>query len=108
MPPSYFSSCLRSAWSGEAKVLVEATASFGARLIGNDAVEMAIPVLPLAVPDVAVLAGTLTPDRPTETITITLPSDAIEGLSRLQINLAPSVAPGLLNGLEYLIDYPFG
>ena len=30
------------------------------------------------------------------------------GLSRLEINLAPSIAPGLVDGLEYLIDYPFG
>jgi len=62
----------------------------------------------LAVPEVATFAGTLTPEQPTETITIPIPADAIEGLSRLEINLAPSVAPGLLNGLEYLIDYPFG
>jgi hypothetical protein len=60
------------------------------------------------VPEIATLAGDLTPSRPTSTFTITLPSDAIEGLSRLEINLAPSIAPGLLDGLEYLIDYPFG
>jgi hypothetical protein len=87
---------------------VAATASFGARLIGEDAVQLPLLVQPLAVPEMATFAGTLTPDQPTDTITITLPADAIEGLSRLEVNLAPSVAPGLLEGIEYLIDYPFG
>jgi len=93
---------------GEAQVRVQATAAFGARIVGRDAVELPLPIRPLVIPEIATQAGTLTPDQPTETITISLPSDAIEGLSRLEINLAPSVAPGLLDGLEYLIDYPFG
>lgn len=93
---------------GDALVTVQATATRGARLVGRDAVELPLPVHPLAVPEVATMAGELTPDQPTATVTFTLPSDAIEGLSRLEINLAPSVAPGLLQGLEYLIDYPFG
>ncbi len=95
--------------SGEARVTVRVTAtSEGARLAGRDAVELPLPVYPLVIPEVATFAGELVPSRPTGTVTITLPSDAIEGLSRLEINLAPSVAPGLLDGLEYLIDYPFG
>jgi uncharacterized protein YfaS (alpha-2-macroglobulin family) len=94
---------------GEARIVFEATATHGgARLAGQDAVELGLPVHPLAVPEVDTFAGELTPARPTATVTITLPVDAIQGLSRLEINLAPSVAPGLLDGLEYLIDYPFG
>jgi uncharacterized protein YfaS (alpha-2-macroglobulin family) len=93
---------------GEAQITIGATATFGARLIGEDAVQLPLLVQPLAVPEMATIAGTLTPDQPTGTITITLPADAIEGLSRLEVNLAPSVAPGLLDGIEYLIDYPFG
>ncbi|MGD8462983.1 MAG: hypothetical protein PVI09_03875, partial [Anaerolineae bacterium] len=82
--------------------------SGGTRLAGRDAVEMRLPVYPLAAPDVATFAGQLLPTQPTATMTFTLPADALEGLSRLQVNLAPSVAPGLLQGLQYLIDYPFG
>ncbi len=94
---------------GTAQVTIRATATYGgAKLAGRDAVELPLPVHLLAVPEVTSFAGDLTPGRPTATMTITLPSDAIEGLSRLEINLAPSVAPGLLQGLEYLIDYPFG
>ena len=94
---------------GEAQILIATTATFGGtRLAGRDAVDMQLPVYPLAAPEVVSFAGQLLPDQPTTTLTITLPSDAIEGLSRLQVNLAPSVAPGLLQGLQYLIDYPFG
>jgi hypothetical protein len=94
---------------GEARVTVRATATYrGAHVAGRDAVELSLPVYPLAVAEVATFAGTLTPARPTDTITLSLPSDAIEDLSRLEINVAPSIAPGLLDGLEYLIDYPFG
>jgi uncharacterized protein YfaS (alpha-2-macroglobulin family) len=93
---------------GEAQVTVQAVAGVGARIAGRDTVELPLTVHPLVVPEVATFAGTLSPSQPTDTVTVTLPSDAIEGLSRLEINLAPSIAPGLLQGLEYLIDYPFG
>ncbi len=94
---------------GQAQVTVQATATYrGARLAGRDAVELPLPVYPRAIPEVATWAGDLTPSRPGGTVTITLPADVLEGLSRVEIHLAPTVAPGLLQGLEYLIDYPFG
>lgn len=100
---------VRAEAAGEARITARATATYsGARLAGRDAVEVPLPIQPLAVPEIISFAGDLTPSRPRATMTITLPSDAIEGLSRLEINLAPSVAPGLLQGLEYLIDFPFG
>ena len=88
--------------------MVRTTAMRGARVVGRDAIQLPLAVYPLAIPEVSASSGELTPDRPTETMTFTLPADALEGLSRLEINLAPSIAPGLLQGLEYLIDYPFG
>jgi uncharacterized protein YfaS (alpha-2-macroglobulin family) len=100
---------VRAEIAGEARITARATATYsGARLAGRDAVELPLPVHPLAVPEIISFAGDLVPDSPTATISIPLPADAIEGLSRLEVNLAPSVAPGLLGGLEYLIDYPFG
>ncbi len=39
-------------------------------------------------------------------MTITLPADALEGLSRLEINLAPSIAPGLLKVWNTLSTIP--
>jgi hypothetical protein len=40
--------------------------------------------------------------------TINLPDAAIPNLSRWDLSLAPSIATGMLDGLEFLIDYPFG
>lgn len=40
--------------------------------------------------------------------TVTVPDDILPGLSRWELSLAPSIATGMLGGLEYLIDYPFG
>jgi uncharacterized protein YfaS (alpha-2-macroglobulin family) len=93
---------------GQVSVTVRTTASRGARLVGRDAVELSLPVYPLAVPEVRTWAGELTPSRPTSTLTLTVPADAVAGLSHLRIDLAPSLAPGLLEGLEYLVDYPYG
>jgi uncharacterized protein YfaS (alpha-2-macroglobulin family) len=95
--------------TGEALVSIQTTATYeGARLAGRDAVEFPIPVYPLTIPEVRTISGILDADRPTGTLTVTVPVDAIEQLSGLEIKLDSSVAPGLLNGLEYLIGYPFG
>jgi uncharacterized protein YfaS (alpha-2-macroglobulin family) len=95
--------------AGEALVTVQTTATYGgAKLAGRDAVELPLLVSPLAIPEIATLSGILEPARPTATMTVTIPADAIEELSGLEIELASSVAQGLLNGLEYLISYPFG
>lgn len=94
---------------GQARVILSASATRrGTRLAGRDAVEVTLPVHLPAVPEVMTLAGELTPARPSETMTITVPADALKDLSRLQIDLAPSLAPGLLDGVEYLVDYPYG
>ena len=93
---------------GEAEITVSATASRGARLAGRDAVAVSLPVYPLAVPEITTWAGELSPMSPTSTVTLTVPSDVITATSRLEINLAPSLASGMLGGLEYLIDYPYG
>jgi hypothetical protein len=87
----------------EARIRFQATATYGgARVAGRDAVELLLPVYPLAAQETTAFAGMLTPARPTDTLTITLPAD------RLEINMASSIAPGLLDGLDYLLDYPFG
>ena len=94
---------------GQARVTLSALATRrGTRLVGRDAVESTLPVRMSSVPEVTTFAGDLTPARSSETMTITVPADALQGLSRLQIELAPSLAPGLLDGAEYLVDYPYG
>jgi uncharacterized protein YfaS (alpha-2-macroglobulin family) len=95
-------------WLDEAQVRIGTTATRGARVVGRDAVELPLPVRPLAISEMTAASGELTPQRPSDVMTFTLPVDALEGLSRMEVNLAPSIAPGLLQGLEYLIDFPFG
>ncbi|MGC9333582.1 MAG: alpha-2-macroglobulin family protein, partial [Anaerolineae bacterium] len=93
----------------QARVALRATATYrGARLAGRDAAETQLPVLPLAVRELASFGGELARQQPQEVITVTLPADALQGLSRLEVNLAPSLVPGLVDGLQYLIDYPYG
>jgi alpha-2-macroglobulin len=92
-----------------ARVGLRATATYrGATLVGRDAAEARVPVVPMAVHEVASFAGQLTRQQPQEVLTVTLPSNALQGLSRLEVNLAPSLAAGLVEDLEYLIDYPHG
>jgi uncharacterized protein YfaS (alpha-2-macroglobulin family) len=76
--------------------------------VGRDAVEISLPVHPRAVPEITTWAGDLAPAWPTATITLTVPGDVITGLSRLEIDLAPTVMPGLLDGVEDLVGYPYG
>jgi hypothetical protein len=71
----------------------------------RDAVQLPLPILPRAVPDVT----TVTADVKHEWAdTITLPDAAIIDISRWELSLAPTIATGMLDGLEFLIDYPFG
>jgi len=80
----------------------------GTRLAGRDAVQVSLPVHLPAVREVTAFAGELTAAAPSRTLTITVPVDAVQGDSRLQVELAPSLAAGLLDGVEYLIGYPYG
>lgn len=98
-----------AAEAGQALVAVQTTATYGgAKLAGRDAVKLPLSVYPLAIPEVTAHSGILEPARPTDTLTLTVPADAIDELSSLQIRVDSSVAPGLLDGLEYLVGYPYG
>ena len=92
----------------EATVSMRATAVRGTRLVGRDGVEVRLPVHPLAAPQVTTQAAVLDGVRPTATLTLTLPGDALPDRSRLELRLASSLAPTLLDGLEALIGYPYG
>ncbi|MEJ2210008.1 MAG: Ig-like domain-containing protein, partial [Anaerolineae bacterium] len=93
----------------QARVSFGATATRGGTLLaGRDAVEVTLPIYLPAERQVTTFAGELTSAVPSQTLTLTVPVDAVQGLSRLQVELAPSLAPGLLDGVEYLVDYPHG
>jgi hypothetical protein len=70
-----------------------------------DAVRVRVPIGPLAVPQVDAIVGDTTSSAEH---TITLPPNTIKEVSTLQIDLSPSIAAGILDGLAYLTGYPYG
>ncbi|MDM8529074.1 alpha-2-macroglobulin family protein [Anaerolineales bacterium HSG24] len=87
--------------------------------LGGDAVELTLPIKPYAVPDRWQAAGQVdTPIATTRAITpldgyqatetFTMPFNAVHDTSEMTIRLSPSVALGVLDGLDALIRYPYG
>jgi uncharacterized protein YfaS (alpha-2-macroglobulin family) len=70
-----------------------------------DAVRLSVPIGPLAVPEVEAIIGNTTSSAEH---TIELPANTIKEISTLQIDLSPSIAASILDGLAYLTGYPFG
>ena len=70
-----------------------------------DAVRLSVPIGPLAVPEVASIIGNTTSSAEH---TIELPANTIKEISTLQIDLSPSIAASILDGLAYLTGYPYG
>ncbi len=93
-------------WAVEATTLGTVTiTAYAAGPDFGDAVQHTIPVLPFAVPEVQSWSGEYIGERVEQVL---LPSGFIPEATQVEVRLAPSVAPTLLDGLEYLIDYPFG
>jgi uncharacterized protein YfaS (alpha-2-macroglobulin family) len=70
-----------------------------------DAVQVRVPIGPLAVPEVDAIIGSATSSA---AHTITLPAHTIKEVSTLQIDLSSSIAASVLDGLAYLTGYPYG
>ncbi len=93
-------------WSAVASELGEGSVLARMRTdVGGDAVELPLPIHPFAVPEVTGRVGRVEYEI-TETMYIS--TTAIPDATSLEIHLASSIALGLLDGLEYLISYPFG
>ncbi len=93
---------------GRAELWLRATATHsGTRVAGRDVVQLGLPIVPLALPEVTALSGSVEREEPTATLTITLPAGAVPELTRLELELAPSIAGGLLKGLDFLREYPY-
>ncbi|MEM7537843.1 MAG: MG2 domain-containing protein [Chloroflexota bacterium] len=72
---------------------------------GKDIVELPFSVKPFAVPNRWTTSGVAAPSA---TETFTMPLNAINQTSELTLRLSPSIALGLLDGLDSLIAYPYG
>lgn len=88
--------------AGEAQVLV--TAQPTDDLPGLDAVQLTLPVRPLAVPQVDMQTGEF---RGLFTTVLVRPEEAVASSSVI-VELTPSIAGSLLEGLEFLTGYPYG
>jgi hypothetical protein len=91
--------------AGEGQVRVDVSLLAGTGEPWQDAVVLPLPVVPRAVPEVTTVPATVEGNW---IATVDVPDAAIPDLSRWELSLAPSIANGMLDGLEYLIDYPFG
>jgi uncharacterized protein YfaS (alpha-2-macroglobulin family) len=84
-----------------------ATLLFGARGGGlADAVEIALPVYRYSTPEVVATAGTLDADgQRVEAASLPLSYDPTQG--ELTVQIDPSLAAGMVDGLDYLEHYPY-
>lgn len=87
---------------GEAQLLVTVTPTDDQP--GQDAVRLTLPVRPLAVPQVDVQTGEF---RGSYSTILVRPAEAID-TSTVALELTPSIAGSLLEGLEFLTGYPYG
>ena len=91
---------LEAVSAGEAAIIVRADVGDATM----DAVEMALAIRPLAVPDVTTEVGQFNRQLSAE---VDLPADALP-MSSVNIELSRSIAGTLLEGLEYLTGFPYG
>ncbi|MBN1891088.1 MAG: Ig-like domain-containing protein, partial [Thermoflexales bacterium] len=98
----------RALKAGEAQIIVRVSPSpAGGGVRGGvvgDAVQLPLPIRPLAVPDVASQVGEFGGEL---TIFLDWPAAALEQ-SQVKLELSRSIAGTLLSGLEYLTGYPYG
>lgn len=88
--------------AGETEIVVTARPTAG-RTAG-DAVQLTLPIQPLAIPDVSTQVGQFSGRLQTS---LTMPARALE-MSSVEIQLSRSIAGSLLEGLEYLTGFPYG
>ncbi|MCB0122076.1 MAG: hypothetical protein KDE58_07520, partial [Caldilineaceae bacterium] len=72
---------------------------------GNDTVALPFPVKPFAVPDRWLASGQVSQ---VISKSFTVPLNAVTEATTLEVRLSPSLALGVLDGLDELIDYPYG
>ena len=93
-------------WTGVAsKIGINPVACTLETSAGADAVELPLPVKPFAAPERWSAAGQVADST---VLSFTVPFNAINEASVGVLRLSPSIALGILDGLDALIDYPYG
>jgi len=82
------------------------TVRAGNKSVG-DAMQLEIPVAPHGVERQTMTAGAIS-GTGTATSNVEVRSDAVPGVTKLRIRLAPSLAAAMLGSLDYLAQYPYG
>lgn len=74
----------------------------------SDAVEQTFPALAYGVQKMLAQAGTMNPDKNTQTISFDIPKEHKAGSAALLVTVQPGLASTMLDALPYLADYPYG
>ena len=95
------------AWPVTVEDATEVTLRFGARAAGlADAVEITLPVYRYSTPEVVATAGVFDADGQRLEAVVLPPSyDPTQG--ELSVHVDPSLAAGMVDGLDYLEHYPY-
>ncbi len=96
----------------EVKVIGEGTARVRMDALGDiesDAKEQTFPVLVHGMTKTVSKLGSIRPGGSGDkSITLDIPADRREDLSRLELRWSPTLAGGMMDALPYLLDYPYG
>ena len=74
----------------------------------SDAMQQSFPVYVHGMLKTESWAGTVQPEKDSQSFTINVPKDRRPEDSRLVVRYSPSLAAAMVDSLPYLIDYPYG
>jgi hypothetical protein len=83
-----------------------AVTASGSIAIG-DALELTIPIQPYSFPEVVATSGVITDDKK-HVETVWLPEGIDANFGQLTVSSAPTLAASITQGLEYLVNFPYG
>ncbi len=96
-------------WQGHAPQAGDATVRLRVEGGGlQDAVERVLPVKRFATPEVVASAGQVHSAPVIETLSLPAPADGERDQGELRLEMVPSLAAGVEDGLHYLEHYPYG
>ena len=74
----------------------------------SDAMEISLPVIPFGVKQVLASAGTISDPTGSSSSSIKFPAGVDASVRGIDVELSPSIAGAIFDGLEYLTSFPYG